>query len=85
MISWVPSVDPVSTITQVSIRGRTDSRQRLITAASFFTIMFRQIFAFKDPVHGGGEDDREATVGIRPRGCKEATMRAAIGALLLGR
>src|SRR2546427_9590549 len=40
--SWVPSVDPVSTITHVLMYGRTESRHRRITCASFFTIMLRQ-------------------------------------------
>ena len=40
----MPSVDPVSTITQLSISLRTLSRQRPITGASFLTIIFRQIF-----------------------------------------
>jgi hypothetical protein len=38
MISWVPSVDPVSAITQVPMAGRTEFRHRQITAASFLTI-----------------------------------------------
>ena len=39
----VPSVEPVSTITQRSIHGLTLARQRSITCASFLTIMFRQM------------------------------------------
>src|SRR5580698_6792097 len=43
MISCVPSTEPVSTITQWSMKGSTLSRHRRITDASFLTIMFRQI------------------------------------------
>ena len=42
-ISCVPSVEPVSAMTQASMTGRTESRQRRITGASFFTIMQRQM------------------------------------------
>src|SRR3984957_3062283 len=43
IMSCVPSVEPVSQITQASTRPRTDSRQRSMTAASSFTIMLKQI------------------------------------------
>ena len=42
MTSWVPSVEPVSTMTQQSMIARTESRQRRITGASSLTIMLRQ-------------------------------------------
>jgi hypothetical protein len=45
MMSWVPSVEPVSTITQVSISGFTDAKQRQMTSFSFLTIMFKQTVA----------------------------------------
>ena len=38
----VPSDEPVSTMTQWVMCGRTESRQRRITCASFLTIMLRQ-------------------------------------------
>ena len=41
MISAVSSVLPVSTMSQVSTRWRTERRHRSITAASSFTIMDR--------------------------------------------
>ena len=41
MMSCVPSVEPVSTITQCVMSGLTLSRQRAITGASFLTIMHR--------------------------------------------
>src|SRR4051794_2158036 len=41
-ISCVPSVEPVSTMAQRSISGRTESRQRRITVASSLTIIVRQ-------------------------------------------
>ena len=43
MMSCVPSVEPVSTTTQWVMIGRTLSRQRRITDASFLTIMQREI------------------------------------------
>ena len=46
MMSCVPSVEPVSTITQASMIDRTESRQRRITGASFLTIMERQMVFF---------------------------------------
>ena len=54
MSAWVPSVEPVSAITQASINGRTVARQRPITRASFLTIMFRQMVwprAFIESLH----------------------------------
>jgi hypothetical protein len=39
-------LDPVSTMTQRSINGSTESRPRVITCASSFTIMFRHIVRF---------------------------------------
>ncbi len=63
MMSCVPSVEPVSTITQRSMYGRTESRQRRITGASFLTIMLRQIFT------PGSSDSRprDRRMGRRPR------------------
>ena len=42
MMSWVPSVEPVSMITQWVMICFRLSRQRAITGASFLTIMHRQ-------------------------------------------
>ena len=42
VMSCVPSLDPVSTIVQQSMMGRTLSMHRQITGASFLTIMFKQ-------------------------------------------
>ncbi len=41
--SWVPSSEPVSTITQNEIYGATASRTSCTMCASLRTIMFRQI------------------------------------------
>jgi hypothetical protein len=47
MRAGVSSNEPVSTITHESMYGRTEARQRSITAASSRTIMFRQIVAME--------------------------------------
>jgi hypothetical protein len=44
--SWVPSVEPVSEMTQVSIRPCTEARQRSMTPDSFLTIMHKQMEGF---------------------------------------
>src|SRR5579862_7836598 len=44
MIFWVPSTEPVSTMTQWSMRGLTDSKHLLITLLSSLTIILKQIF-----------------------------------------
>src|SRR5579871_3252804 len=60
MYSWVPSVDPVSPITQQVIQGATAVRQRSRFAISFFTIMFRQ-----SALPDGGGCARRAAFGLR--------------------
>ncbi|GAB3966684.1 hypothetical protein GCM10029978_032400 [Actinoallomurus acanthiterrae] len=44
----MPSVEPVSTMHHEVISGRTESMQRVMTCASFFTIIVRQNVCFPE-------------------------------------
>src|SRR5581483_7269473 len=73
MSSCVPSVEPVSQITQWSMCGRTEARQRSMTLASSLTIMHRDTLGRLMPnsfTHGHGEGRQERYRQTRMRRTK---------------
>jgi len=70
-MSCVPSVEPVSTITQCATCACTELRQRRITCASFLTIMLRQRDVAIGIGAGSAVDSREFSGGVRAGQCAD--------------